>query len=59
MSYKYNLAVTYDKMGKTEQAVQLYHQVVEAVRGGAVIPGSIDKLTERVTYLEGKIASKK
>ena len=59
VSYKYNLAITYDKLGKIEQALQLYHQIIEAVRGGAVIPGSTDKMMERITYLEGKIGEKR
>lgn len=59
VSYKYNLAITYDKLGKQDQAVQLYHQVIESARNGAVIPGSLDKLIERATYLERKITEKK
>jgi len=59
ISYQYNLAVTYDKMAKIEEAVQLYHKVTEAVQAGAVIPGSVDKMVERMTYLEGKIAARK
>jgi|GEM_PF-3943470 len=59
ISYQYNLAVTYDKMAKIEEAVQLYHKVAEAVQAGAIIPGPVDKLVERMTYLEGKIAAKK
>jgi len=57
ISYKYNLAITYDKLGKDEQAVQLYRQIINAVRGGAIISGSIDKVIERTTYLEKKIGS--
>ena len=58
ISYQYNLAIIYDRLGKKEQAVQLYHQVIDAVRGGAIIPGSsIDKLMERMNYLEGQIGS--
>lgn len=59
LSYKYNLAIIYDKLGKEEQAVQLYHQIIESARAGVIIPGSIDKLIERATYLERKISEKK
>ncbi len=53
--YKYNLAITYDRIGKADSAIQLYRQIiVEVEEKGAVIPGSIDKVNERLRYLESK-----
>lgn len=59
ISYKYNLAVIYDSMEKEAQALQLYHKVIEAVRAGAVINGSVDQVLQRASYLERKISSGK
>lgn len=59
ISYKYNLAVVYDKAGKEEQALPLYQQVVDAASSGDVVPGSVDKIRERMNYLENKISQKK
>lgn len=58
ISYKYNLAVVYDNMENEPQALQLYHKVIEAVRSGAVINGSVDKVVERAEYLEAKLSKK-
>lgn len=58
LSYKYNLAVVYDKAGKEEQALPLYRQVVEAANNGGTVPGSVDKITARMNYLQKKVSEK-
>jgi Tfp pilus assembly protein PilF len=54
ITYKYNLAITEDRLQDYPQAVRLYRQIVEAVDGGAVIPGSIQSIRERLGFLEQK-----
>ncbi len=58
LSYKYNLAITYDRLGKEAQALQLYHQLASAASSGAVFSGSIEKLKERMAYLDKKARDK-
>jgi Tfp pilus assembly protein PilF len=52
ITYKYNLAITSDRLENHRQAIRLYRQIVEAVQNGAVIPGSIENIQERLTFLE-------
>ncbi len=57
VTYKYNLAITSDKLGKEQQAARLYSQILEAVRRGAIIPGDPDKIMDRLSYLEQKLST--
>ncbi|MDA0782868.1 MAG: tetratricopeptide repeat protein [Rickettsiales bacterium] len=57
ITYKYNLAITSDKLNKHYQAISLYKQVLEAAKGGAVIPGSVNAIASRMDYLQGKLSS--
>lgn len=57
ITYKYNLAITSDKLNKHYQAISLYKQVLEAAKSGAVIPGSVNAIASRMDYLQGKLSS--
>lgn len=57
ITYKYNLAITSDKLNKHSQAIILYKQVLDAARMGVTIPGSANAIQERMNYLEGKLSS--
>ena len=57
ITYKYNLAITSDKLHKYYQAINLYKQVLDAAKRGAIIPGSTHAIAERMDYLEGKLSS--
>jgi Flp pilus assembly protein TadD len=50
-SYRYNLAVLYDKSNAKEQASTLYKELLEAARNGAVLPGSAQEIRERIIFL--------
>ena len=52
--YLYNLAIVVDKLGKTDMAIALYKKILNAARIGSNIPGSIQKINERLQYLEGQ-----
>lgn len=51
LTYRYNLAILLDKQNKSEEAVKLYRQLVEAHMRGETIPGNIQKIQERLTFL--------
>jgi tetratricopeptide (TPR) repeat protein len=55
ITYKYNLAITSDRLGKQRQAYRLYQQIVEASESGAIIPGSINSVTDRMNFLKDKV----
>lgn len=52
--YKYNLAITSDRLGKDDQAKRLYKEILDAAKQGAVIPGSASAISDRLEYLESK-----
>ena len=54
-TYKYNLAVISDRLNKERQAITLYKQLLEDVRKGASIPGSVKQIKQRLNFLEDKI----
>lgn len=51
ISYKYNLAITLDKLGDKEHATELYLELIEQYKAGADIPGNIDTIRNRVIFL--------
>lgn len=51
LTYRYNLAILLDKQHKTEEALKLYGQLVEAHMRGESVPGNIQKIQERLTFL--------
>lgn len=54
VSYKYNLAVTLDKLGQAEQASDLYLELIEAHNQGATLPGDVNDLRNRVIFINQK-----
>jgi Tfp pilus assembly protein PilF len=54
VTYQYNLAITSDRLENYPQAIKLYKQIVEAVKNGAVIPGSLNSVEERLAFLQEK-----
>lgn len=53
--YRYNLAITSDRLGKIRQAIQLYNEVLDEAKSGVIIPGSIDQIEERLSFLKSKM----
>lgn len=51
LTYRYNLAVLMDRQGRREEAASLYRQLVSAYQSGAIIPGDMQKIQERLTFL--------
>lgn len=51
ITYRYNLAVMYDKAGQKKLAIPLYQQVLEAAYRGVKIPSSLDRVQERLIFL--------
>ncbi len=51
ITYRYNLAVMFDKAGKAQEAVKLYKQILEANFRGETIPGNITRIQQRLTFL--------
>lgn len=54
LSYKYNLAITLDRLGQVEQASDLYLELIEAYNNGAVLPGNVEDLRNRVISINRK-----
>lgn len=51
LTYRYNLAIMLDKQHKYEQAMPLYRQLIEAQQRGEAIPGNVQKIQERLTFI--------
>lgn len=51
VTYKYNLAVLFDRKGSKQEAAKLYLQVLEAGFRGATLPASQSEIQERLTFL--------
>lgn len=56
LTYRYNLAILYDKAGRGQDAIPLYKQIVAASLRGEHIPGSIDRVQQRLTFLSSNRA---
>lgn len=54
ISYKYNLAITLDAMGKQQEAADLYMELLEDYSNGATLPGDIVAIRNRAIFLNGK-----
>jgi len=55
VSYRYNLAITLDQQGKIIQAINLYKDILAAAKDGAMIPGSIEQISDRLAFLQSKL----
>ncbi len=51
LTYRYNLAIILDKQQKYDEAGKLYKQLIDASRRGETIPGNIQKIQERLTFI--------
>ncbi len=51
LAYRYNLAVLLDHNGKREDAAALYQQLIEASLRGQAIPGDLNRIQQRLTFL--------
>jgi tetratricopeptide (TPR) repeat protein len=51
MVYRYNLAIMLDKQKKYDEAARLYKQLLEAAGRGIVIPGNLQKIQQRLTFI--------
>jgi len=51
LTYRYNLAVMMDKQKNYQEAEKLYKQLIEAADRGEKIPGNIENLQQRLTFI--------
>ena len=51
LSYRFNLAVIYDHLGRAREAGRLYQQLLEEAEKGAVLPESPEKIQERLSHI--------
>jgi Tfp pilus assembly protein PilF len=51
MVYRYNLAIMLDKQKKYDEAGKLYRQIIEAYHRGETIPGNVQQIQQRLTYI--------
>lgn len=49
--YRYNLAIMLDKQKKYEEAGRLYKQLIQAAMRGENIPGNLQKIQQRLTFI--------
>lgn len=51
LTYRYNLAIMLDKQKNYDEAAKLYKQLIEASERGEKIPGNIDNIQQRLTFI--------
>ncbi len=49
--YRYNLAIMLDSQKKYDEAERLYKQLVKSAMRGEVIPGNLQKIQQRLTFI--------
>ena len=49
--YRYNLAIMLDKQKKYDEAGRIYKQLVDASLRGEVVPGNLQKIQQRLTFI--------
>ena len=54
LTYRYNYAILMEKAGYDNQASQMYSQLIEQALLGADLPVAIDKLQDRIDFLQTK-----
>lgn len=59
LSYRFNLAVVYDRLGRSKLASRLYQQLLAEGEKGRELPESVDKIQERLAYLRSNDAPSK
>lgn len=56
LTYRYNLAVLFDRTGRFQEAAAIYQQLIEASVRGERIPGNVSSIQERLTYLRSNVS---
>lgn len=51
LTYRYNLAIMLDKQKNYDEAAKLYKQLIEAVQRGEKIPGNVENIQQRLTFI--------
>ena len=51
LAYRYNFAIMLDKQKKYEEAATLYRQILEAYQRGDKVPGNIQQIQQRLTFI--------
>jgi tetratricopeptide (TPR) repeat protein len=51
LTYRYNLAIMLDKQKNYDEAAKLYRQLIEAAARGEKIPGNVDNIQQRLTFI--------
>lgn len=59
LSYRYNLAVIYDHLGRAREAARLYQQLLEQAQNGATLPESPEKIQDRLSHIRSSDAPTK
>lgn len=54
LSYRYNLAIIFDRLGHWQEAATLYQQLLNAASEGVTIPGDSRTIQERLLYITKK-----
>lgn len=52
MAYRYNLAIMLDTQHQYTEAVLLYRYILEAYQRGESVPGNIEKIQQRLTFIQ-------
>jgi tetratricopeptide (TPR) repeat protein len=51
ITYRYNFAIMLDKQQKFDEAAKLYRQIIQAYQRGEAVPGNIQKIQQRLTFI--------
>ncbi|MBY0408488.1 MAG: tetratricopeptide repeat protein, partial [Rickettsiales bacterium] len=51
IAYRYNFAIMLDKQKKYDEAAVLYRQILQAYQRGDKIPGNIQQIQQRLTFI--------
>jgi len=51
LTYRYNLAIMMDRQKNYDEAEKLYKQLIEAADRGEKIPGNVENLQQRLTFI--------
>lgn len=51
LAYRYNFAIMLDKQHKFDEAAQIYRQILQAFQRGENVPGNIEQIQQRLTFI--------
>jgi len=51
LTYRYNFAVMLDTQHQYAEAIEMYRQIIQAYQRGELIPGNIEKIQQRLTFI--------